>query len=202
MLPHRAASLALERARAGHIPYDFEMDYSDPSHLFCSEVASWVYRELGVTLWMGISTISKPGLRRWLASFGVRHFETQEPSDLEYDPQLAVVAEWRDAASLFDDHIDNAVIDAMLEGADRGDRRLPVVCPAGGTRRQGGELAVGAIRPHRPCSGRDVGRGRPAKQVILGSRATPRSAGARTGGAPGPRTGIPAALLGPARSGA
>jgi hypothetical protein len=70
---------------------------------------------------MGISTISRPGLRRWLASFGVRHFETQEPSDLEYDPQLVVVAEWRDAASLFQDHVDNAVTDAMLEGADRGD---------------------------------------------------------------------------------
>ncbi|MGH7614273.1 MAG: YiiX/YebB-like N1pC/P60 family cysteine hydrolase [Gemmatimonadales bacterium] len=122
LLPHRAASLALERARAGHIPYDFEMDYTDPSRVFCSEVASWVYRELGVNLWMGISTISKPGLRRWLASFGVQHFETQEPSDLEYDPQLVVVAEWRDAASLFQDHIDNAVIDAMLEGAERGDR--------------------------------------------------------------------------------
>ena len=122
MLPHRAASLALERARAGHIPYDFEMDYTDPSRVFCSEVASWVYRELGVNLWMGISTISKPGLRRWLASFGVRHFETQEPSDLEYDPQLVVVAEWRHAASLFKDHIDNAIIDAMLEGAERGDR--------------------------------------------------------------------------------
>ena len=133
MLPHRAATRALERARAGHIPYDFAMDYSDPSRLFCSEVASSVYYELGVTLWTGLSTISAPGLRRWLAGFGVRHFETQEPSDLEYDPQLVVVAEWRDPAALLQDHIDNAVIDAMLEGADRGDvlwsswYRLPVV---------------------------------------------------------------------------
>ncbi len=121
MLPHRAASLALARARAGHIPYDFDMDYTDASKLFCSEVASSVYRELGVTLWTGLSTISAPGLRRWLASFGVRHFETQEPSDLEYDPQLVVVAEWRDPATLLNDHIDNAVIDAMLEGAEAGD---------------------------------------------------------------------------------
>jgi permuted papain-like amidase YaeF/Yiix C92 family enzyme len=121
MLPHRAASLALARARAGHIPYDFDMDYTDASKLFCSEVASSVYRELGVTLWTGLSTISAPGLRRWLSSFGVRHFETQEPSDLEYDPQLVVVAEWRDPATLLDDHIDNAVIDAMLEGAEAGD---------------------------------------------------------------------------------
>jgi hypothetical protein len=121
LLPHRAATSMLERARREHIPYDFTMDYADASRLFCSEVASAAYREQGVTLWTGISTISSPGLRRWLAAFGVQQFETQEPSDLEYDPQLSVVAEWRDAESLFDDHIDNAVTDAMLEGAERGD---------------------------------------------------------------------------------
>jgi len=121
MLPHRAAAAMLARARAGHIPYDFAMDYTDPSKLFCSEVASAAYRRFGVTLWTGLSTISGAGLRRWLAAFGVRHFETQEPSDLEYDPQLVVVAEWRDPAWLMRDHVDNAVIDAMLEGAERGD---------------------------------------------------------------------------------
>jgi hypothetical protein len=123
MLPHRAALLALERARAGHTPYDFAMDYTDPSKLFCSEVASSVYRELGITLWTGLSTITRPGIRRWLAQLGVQHFETQEPSDLEYDPQLVVVAEWRDPATLWQDHIDNAVLDAMLDQADSG-RRL------------------------------------------------------------------------------
>jgi hypothetical protein len=121
LLPHRAATVMLTRARAGHIPYDFTMDYADPSRLFCSEVASSAYHDVGIDLWMGISTISAAGLRRWLASFGVRHFETQEPSDLEYDPQLAVVAEWRDGESLFQDHVDNAVTDVMLEGAERGD---------------------------------------------------------------------------------
>lgn len=122
LLPHHVATRAFERARSGHIPYDFTMDYADSTRLFCSEVASWPYRDAGITLWMGISTISRPGLRRWLSAFGVRHFETQEPSDLEYDPQLVVVAEWRDPETLFRDQVDNAVIDAMLEGADRGDR--------------------------------------------------------------------------------
>ncbi len=121
MLPHRAATAAIERVRAGHIPYDFAMDYHDPSRLFCSEVASSAYHGLGVTLWTGLSTLSAEGLRRWLGSFGVTHFETQEPSDLEYDPQLVVVAEWHGPETLRDDHIDNAVIDAMLEGAERGD---------------------------------------------------------------------------------
>ena len=133
MLPHKAASRGLERARREKIPYDFAMNYRDAAKLFCSEVASAAYDQLGVDLWMGISTISNPGLRRWLASFGVENFETQEPSDLEYDPQLVVVAEWRDPTALMADHIDNAVIDAMLEGAEKGDDlkypwfQLPVV---------------------------------------------------------------------------
>lgn len=133
MLPHRAASRALAAARAGHIPYDFAMDYSDPSKQFCSEVASAPYHDEGVTLWMGLSTISRPGIRRWLSELGVRHFETQEPSDLEYDPQLVVVAEWRDIATLRQDHLDNAVLDAMLDDADQGETldgawyRLPAV---------------------------------------------------------------------------
>lgn len=133
MLPHRVATAAITRARSEHIPYDFTMDYQDDRALFCSEVASSVYRDAGVTLWTGLSTITAPGLRRWLASFGVRQFTTQEPSDLEYDPQLVVVAEWRDTETLQHDRIDNAVIDAMLEGAERGDAltypwyQLPVV---------------------------------------------------------------------------
>jgi hypothetical protein len=120
MLPHRAAAAILARARSEHIPYDFAMDYSDPGALFCSEVASTAYHDEGLTLWMGLSTISRLGIRTWLSEVGVKHFETQEPSDLEYDPQLVVVAEWRDPADLRQDHLDNAVLDAMLEGADQG----------------------------------------------------------------------------------
>ena len=121
LLPHRSASTMLQRALSQHIPYDFAMDYTDTTKLFCSEVASSAYRTFGVHLWMGMSHISTPGLRAWLSEFGVRRFETQEPSDLEYDPQLRVVAEWRDSETLRKDHIDNAVTEAMLEGAERGD---------------------------------------------------------------------------------
>jgi hypothetical protein len=71
---------------------------------------------------MGMSHLSTPGVTSWLAALGVRHFETQEPSDLEYDLQLRVVAEWRDPGTLFKDHVDNAVIDVMLESAEKGER--------------------------------------------------------------------------------
>jgi hypothetical protein len=122
MLPHRAAELALQSASRRHIPYDFAMDFQNSDKWFCSEVASFAYKSVGVRLWMGLSSISSTGLRSWLAAFGVRNFETQEPSDLEYDPQLSVVAEWRDPETLRKDHFDNAVTEAMLEGAEAGDR--------------------------------------------------------------------------------
>lgn len=120
LLPHRAASAALAEAHARRIPYDFAMDFGDPSRMFCSEVASWAYATQGVKLWMGVSRISSPGLARWLGAFGVRHFETQEPSDLEHDPQLAVVAEWRHPEGLRQDHLFSAVAEVLLEAAEGG----------------------------------------------------------------------------------
>ena len=120
MLPQKAASAMYDEALSRHIPYDFKMNFYDSSALFCSEVASYAYRKNGIQLWKNISTISSQGVVNWLKDFGVENFVTQMPSDLEYDPQLAVVAEWRDPETLYKDHIDNAVMDALLEKANSG----------------------------------------------------------------------------------
>ncbi len=119
--PHEAAKSALQQAMSGHVAYDFEMNASDHSKLFCSEVVSEAYSAVGINLWKGMSHISSSGTRMWLSAFGVENFTTQEPSDLEYDPQLRVVAEWRDKETLVRDRVDNAVVDVMLEAADEGD---------------------------------------------------------------------------------
>ena len=122
MLPHKAAKKAYEDTRKKHIPYDFAMDYREPSKQFCSEVAYQAYLPFGVGLWSITTTMSSPGVVAWLGDFGVRNFTTQAPADLEYDPQLSVVAEGREREALWHAHVDDAVIDAMLEGADKGDR--------------------------------------------------------------------------------
>jgi len=121
MLPQKAAKMAYDEALKRHIPYDFKMDFYDSSAMFCSEVGSYAYKKNGVQLWTPISTISSQGIVNWLNTFGVENFVTQMPSDLEYDPKLSVVAEWRDPETLFKDHIDNAVMDALLERADAGE---------------------------------------------------------------------------------
>jgi hypothetical protein len=132
--PHKAAAWALKEARARHIPYDFAMDYRDHSAVFCSEVVSTAYEQHGLRLWMAMSHVSSPTIIAWLSGLGVRQFETQEPADLEYDPQLRVVAEWREcdppsrvvaepreASALWQAHLDDAVADVMLANANPGD---------------------------------------------------------------------------------
>ena len=133
MLPHIAAKEMFEEAKSRHIPYDFKMNFFDHEAMFCSEVGSSTYKKNGIQLWQSESTISSYGVVTLLNTFGVENFVTQMPSDLEYDPQLSVVAEWRNSEALFDDHLYNAVIDAMLECAENGDEieynhfLLPVV---------------------------------------------------------------------------
>ena len=122
MLPHKAAEFALRRARTEQIPYDFAMNPAEHSRLFCSEVVSEAYSRAGITIWTALSHISSPGVKLWLSAFGVKNFTTEEPSDLEYDPQLRVVAEWRDFETLFKDRLDNAVVDIMLETANTGNQ--------------------------------------------------------------------------------
>ena len=121
MLPYEASLYIFNESQTRHIPYDFKMDYYDASAMFCSEVGSYAYKELGVNLWEFESTISSDGIINWLNVFGVENFVTQMPSDLEYDPLLSVVAEWRNKEILFHDHLDNAVMDALISRANSGE---------------------------------------------------------------------------------
>lgn len=133
MLPQKAAADMYREAAKRHIPYDFKMNFRDTTEMFCSEVASCAYRGRGIPVWKYPSVISSPGVVNWLHDFGVENFVTQMPSDLEYDPQLAVVAEWRDPETLYKDHLDNATMDALLEKANKGEKigynqwQLPLV---------------------------------------------------------------------------
>ena len=120
MLPHRAADALLATLLEEHIPYDFAMDWEDASAAFCSEIVFHAFLESGVELWTVRSSITAPGLVSWLSAMGVRQFTSLVPSDVEYDPQLAAVMEWRNAPALMDYRLDNAIIDVLLEEADRG----------------------------------------------------------------------------------
>ncbi|MEI6154750.1 MAG: YiiX/YebB-like N1pC/P60 family cysteine hydrolase, partial [Deltaproteobacteria bacterium] len=69
MLPHRAAKMAYDGVKNGHTPYDFAMDFKEPSKQFCSEVASQAYSAFGINLWNITTTMSSPGVVTWLGDF-------------------------------------------------------------------------------------------------------------------------------------
>ena len=96
------------------------MDWRDESAAFCSEIVYHTFLDQGIDLWSLRASVSAPGLARWLSTLGVREFTSLVPSDIEYDPQVRAVVEWRDAPGLMDFRLDNAVIDALLEEAERG----------------------------------------------------------------------------------
>lgn len=122
LAPHRAASSMLDRIKAAHIPYDFSMNWNDASKMFCSEVAYHAYRTIGIDLWANKQKLESPGLIRWLGDMGMTHFTTIMPTDLEYDPRLAPVVEWRNLEALRYERLDNVTLDVLLEAAERGDR--------------------------------------------------------------------------------
>lgn len=122
LAPHKAATAMLNWVRQKEVRYDFSMDWRDAERFFCSEVPYHAYRSVGIDLWAVKSDMSEPGLVRWLASLGVRHFTTLVPSDLEYDPRLGAVAEWRDVSLLRQHRFDDVTMDVLLQAADEGDR--------------------------------------------------------------------------------
>lgn len=120
IIAHKAAGAMLEMLSKHSIPYDFSMDYHDADKMFCSEVASYAYSTQGIKLWSIPSGISHPGAVAWLNSFGVQYFSTQMPSDLEYDNEMMLIAEWYDRDLLWEDHVYNAAMDALYEQAKKG----------------------------------------------------------------------------------
>ena len=122
MVPHSAAAFMLSKVRGKSIPYDFAMDTGEIDRYFGAELVYRAYQGAGVDLWTARSGISSPGAASWLRLLGIRDINIILPSDLQFNPGLAPVAEWRSTGSLRDRRYESAVFDALLNGAEKGDR--------------------------------------------------------------------------------
>ena len=119
-LPWEAARSLYARLVKEKVPYDFAMDPDDSSALFCADTVYLAYRGAGLLLWPTRSHLDTPGIIRLLGPLGVRQFVTLTPQDLELDPRLALVAEWRYVDALRKDRIENALIGSLFGAAERG----------------------------------------------------------------------------------
>ncbi len=117
---HDAATYMYQKLQSEQLPYDFSMNWNNDDGYFCSQVIYKAYQQVGIALWAYKSKVNAEGLRRWLGQMGVRHFTMIIPSDLEYEPRLAPVAEWLKLNTLKEDRYDSAILDVLLDTAEQG----------------------------------------------------------------------------------
>lgn len=130
-LAHLAAKrmyeVASKATAAGeNIPYDFGMVPNEASELFCSEVVQYAYsmaaKELGRDFQLPLfSTGINMRNRQFLDNLGVRVNSTFAPADIEVDPRVELVAEWRDFSRVRLLHHHYAVLLKVYEWMERHD---------------------------------------------------------------------------------
>jgi hypothetical protein len=133
-LAHQAAKRIFEAARDAtakgeNIPYDFGMIMNEPSEIFCSEIIQHAFnlaakdlkREFRVPLFP--TRISMRN-RDFLEAIGVKATTTFAPADIEVDPRLEMIAEWRDFSRIRLLHQHDAILVKVYDWMERLDYKI------------------------------------------------------------------------------
>lgn len=112
--------------KTGNILYDFGFDMKNNDKLFCSEIISYGFsmasdNKIQIPQFSSRLMLRKPSFVR---NLGITEEESFIPADIEVDPRFQVVAEWRDAARVQDNHEKDAILHAMFEWADEYEYRM------------------------------------------------------------------------------
>ncbi len=112
--------------KSGNILYDFGFDMKENQKLFCSEIVSYGFSlasesKLQIPLFTSRLMLRKPS---FVKNLGITTDESFIPADIEVDPRFQIIAEWRDAARVQDNHEKDAILHAMFDWADEFDYRM------------------------------------------------------------------------------
>lgn len=110
----------------GNIPYDFSLDNKRHNTLFCSEVVTYGYEAASygrLKLPTFPSRVDATNAK-FLADLGVTVTETFLPSDVEIEPKLEFISEWRDYARMNETRMKDAVLTKIYDWMNRLDYRF------------------------------------------------------------------------------
>ena len=112
--------------KSGNILYDFGFDMQNNEKLFCSEIISYGFsmaseNKIQVPKFTSRLMLRKPS---FVKNLGITEDESFIPADIEVDPRFQIVAEWRDAARVQDNHEKDAILHAMFDWADEFEYRM------------------------------------------------------------------------------
>lgn len=95
-----------------NVPYDFTMNYNEKDFLFCSELVTYAFElatdnEIQFPMYRTEFELKKSNFAKKL---GITSADALHPGDIEFDPRVVTVAEWRDFSRV----MDNIVKDEIL----------------------------------------------------------------------------------------
>ena len=119
-LAARAAHIMFEKvshaqATGTNIPYNFSLELGQRDHLFCSQVIEYAFAlasddKIEIPIFKSHTGRVSPDFIR---SIGVTATETFLPGDVEVDPRLELIAEWRDYSRVRDSRMKDIVLDEI-----------------------------------------------------------------------------------------
>lgn len=102
-------------------PYDFQMDGRDHEEIFCAEIVSIAFEQVGLRLPVFPTTLRKNDLTERMAISVEKAFA---PADLDIDPSFEMLAEWRDVRKLESLLRKDAILSSMFKWMDELNYRL------------------------------------------------------------------------------
>lgn len=106
------------------IAYNFSMDLSKEEELFCSQIPFSAFKNSSngkVIFGSQYLTRLSKRVQKFLKGIGVNVSQTYSPSDVEFDNQLELVAEWRDFRRAHQTHRKDAVMNRIYNWLEKGD---------------------------------------------------------------------------------
>lgn len=110
--------IAAARESGRTIPYDYRMNTQDRSEFFCAELVGFAYERASAgQLRLPAYPTSLQALRGhpFLENMGIRDRTTFAPGDVELDPRLQLVAEWRNLRHSAETRIKDAILTSLLD---------------------------------------------------------------------------------------
>ncbi len=126
-LAHRAAETVFRHVRRSRglfgrkIPYDFSMELDNTDRLFCSKLVRLAYAEAsdGRFVMPAFPTRFDHASDDFLERIGVTAEETFAPGDMELEPDLEAIAEWRDFERTSNLRLQDFVMVKLFEWMER-----------------------------------------------------------------------------------
>ncbi len=131
-LAKKAGQIAYQTAteamqKGARVPYDFSMTLDNESELFCSEIPYMAFKKASAGSYiMGSQyrTEFDNAHNAFLKGIGITNKSTLSPTDIEFDTQLELVAEWRDLEETHKTHRKDAVLTSFFNWFEKENMSL------------------------------------------------------------------------------